>query len=129
MVENSESILIIDDDPNLAFVLSERLRNAGYKIESFCDSKEALKRIGQAPPDLLISDVNMPGLNGFEMYDIVRSNSRTKHIPIIIITGIHEARMQVLSLSGRDIYFLSKPIDSRDLMKLVKTALNSDIDN
>ncbi len=129
MVQNTESIMIIDDDPNLAFVLSERLKSVGYQTQSFCDSRQAVKQLADVPPDLLISDVNMPGLNGFEVYDIIRSNPSTKHIPIIIITGLHEARMQALSLTGRDVYFLSKPIESSDLMKLVKVALSSPLEN
>ncbi|OGX03775.1 MAG: hypothetical protein A3G87_03930 [Omnitrophica bacterium RIFCSPLOWO2_12_FULL_50_11] len=125
MVKGVESIIIIDDDRDLSTLLERRLEGVGYHAKAFCNSAEAVKWIRETPPDLIISDVKMPGLNGFDVCDLVRNNLKTQHIPIIMITGIDEARQQLDHLDARGIYCLSKPVDPDDLSKVVRLALDS----
>lgn len=125
MARGTESIIIIDDDPDLSMLLEQRLERIGYHARAFCDSAEAVKRIRETQPDLIISDIKMPGLNGFDVCDLVRHDPDTHHIPIIMITGIEEARKQLDHFSSKDIYCLSKPVDPDDLARVVKLALDS----
>jgi CheY-like chemotaxis protein len=123
-----ESIVIIDDDPDITMVLSQRLNRIGFLAEAYTEPSEAIKRIRHTPPDLVISDINMPGLNGFEVCNMIREDPKTQHIPIIMITGIEEARRQAQNLQAPDVYYLSKPVEGRDLVKVIDMALTSEFE-
>jgi CheY-like chemotaxis protein len=125
MAEASENIVIIDDDPDVNVVLSRRLKKLGYHAEAYEEPSEAIKQIRSKKPDLVISDINMPGLNGFEVCNLIREDPKTQHIPIIMITGIDEARKQAAAMGGNDIYYLSKPVESEDLLKVIRIALSA----
>ena len=119
----THKILIVDDEAHILQVLSLKLRNCGYDIATAIDGEDALYQVTSDPPDLIISDVQMPYLNGLEFAKALSSDSSTSHIPVVILT----ARGHTLEASDTDIpnirKVLSKPFSPRGIAELVATLL------
>lgn len=116
-------ITLIDDDEDLLTVLEKRLENHGYRAEVFTDPSEAVKHIRHETPDLVISDIRMPKLNGFEVYDLVKRDPKAQGIPFIMLTGLKKAETQMKSIEGSTVYHVSKHDGVEGLMKTIKDAL------
>jgi two-component system, OmpR family, alkaline phosphatase synthesis response regulator PhoP len=121
----NERIFMVDDDPDFLKVCSSRLASEGYQVETFEDANEAIRSIRSKKPDLVLSDVKMPGLNGLEVCDLLRHNEQTKNTPIILITGYKDKRQYVESLNISLLFFMVKPFSSKDLLSTVRMALDS----
>ncbi|MBF0485142.1 MAG: response regulator [Candidatus Omnitrophica bacterium] len=120
---NVNTILIADDDPISQKLSSEILIKAGYDVRLANNGKEAMASIEEARPDLLILDIMMPEVNGYEVVYKIKFNSKFPDLPIIILTSqdqIVEPRLSSLL----DIEFLHKPCSSLDLVDKVNKVLN-----
>ena len=119
----THKILIVDDEAHILQVLSLKLRNCGYDIATAIDGEDALYQVTSDPPDLIISDVQMPYMNGLEFAKALSSDSSTSHIPVVILT----ARGHTLEASDTDIpnirKVLSKPFSPRGIAEIVATLL------
>ncbi|MGH8933874.1 MAG: response regulator transcription factor [Egibacteraceae bacterium] len=113
-------VLVVEDDPTVAEVVSRYLERDGYLVEVVGDGRVALGRLESAPPDLLILDLMLPGLDGFEVCRRLREHSR---IPVIMLTARGEAieRIQGLELGADD--YVVKPFSPRELVARVKAVL------
>ena len=119
----ARTILIVDDDPDAQKLLSLILSKAGFQTATADNGPEALARLGQALPDLLILDVMMPGMDGFEVLRRVRSNPATAHIPVIMLSAKGEVRDRVMGLrTGADDY-IPKPADPLELVARIEAVL------
>jgi two-component system, OmpR family, alkaline phosphatase synthesis response regulator PhoP len=117
------NILIVEDDPEVAGALQELLEHEGYAAARADSGDVALTLIRQRPPDLLLLDRMLPGLSGDEIVRRVRADSRTKLLPIILLTGKAEESDQLVGLAlGADDY-VSKPFSPRLLMARVAAQL------
>ncbi|HBL18144.1 MAG TPA: response regulator [Elusimicrobia bacterium] len=107
-VPEPSRILIVDDDPGNAVVLSQHLRGKGYAVETAPDGEEAFVRLASETFDLVLLDLVMPGMTGFELLKQARTRFR---VPIIVITGHADAdlRRSALRLGAADL--LGKPYD------------------
>ena len=119
----AQTVLIVDDDRNIVIALEFLMRQAGYAVASAADGRQALDYLTDLEADLLILDVMMPKLNGFEVCAEVRANSRLARLPILILTarGREAEKARGLAL-GADAY-LSKPFSTHELVELVRTLL------
>ena len=116
-----QRILIADDDPETCAVLSQVLGDEGYTVETAPDGRTALKRIAASPPDLLITDLLMPGLTGWSLFARVRRQAPT--LPIIIISGSDMgSRHREESLPHHTV-FLRKPLDLDQLLATVARSI------
>ncbi len=116
----SAAILIVEDEPELAAVIADYARAAGHAPTICGDGAEALAMISQAPPDLIVLDVMLPGLDGLALCRAVRAFS---DVPIIMVTARVEEIDRLLGLeSGADDY-LCKPFSPRELMARIKAIL------
>jgi len=111
-----KNILIVDDDPGIRELLKQELENAGYITDQAVDGIEALNKIKRKKYNLVILDVMMPGLNGFDLSAVLKSNPDTMNIPIMILSMM-EDRKRGFEV-GADKY-LTKGIDSQNLLKEV----------
>lgn len=84
---DSQQIILIEDDQALMEMYKDMLRHQGYNVKTASDGKKALKKI-DAGADLILLDILMPGLNGFEVLKAIKSNAELKDIPVIILTNI-----------------------------------------
>lgn len=116
-------ILVIDDDPVSAQMIDNYLRQAGFSSSFTSDPHEALARIEQELPDLLVMDVVMPEIDGFELCRRVRSHPAQQFVPIIFVTrkGDVEQRVRGLEVGGND--YIAKPFEPRELVARVRSHL------
>ncbi len=119
----SERILIVDDEDSNLRLLTQWLIPLGYDIELASNGEEAVRKARDSKPDLIILDIMMPVMDGYEACKILKEDPETKNIPIIMVTALHdrESRLKGLSVSAND--FLSKPIDKTELTIRVKNLL------
>jgi signal transduction histidine kinase/CheY-like chemotaxis protein/outer membrane protein assembly factor BamB len=118
---HSKSILVVDDDPNIRTLLQQELTDAGYSVRLAEDGRKALALIREDIPGLVILDVMMPEMNGFDVAAVLKNDPATMHVPIIILS-ILEDRERGFRL-GVDRY-LTKPIDTTSLFQEMDTLLD-----
>jgi len=115
------TILIVDDAPSARETLVALLENEDYELQLAEDGFQALQMLLNLQPDLILLDVMMPGLDGFEVCRRIRSTPRLAEVPIIILTALddHESLVQGIESGADD--FLHKPIDRQELLARVRT--------
>ena len=116
-------ILIIDDEPQIVRALELLMEREGFEVRSASDGIEALHAIEDATPDLILLDLMMPRMDGFELCQRIRSNPAWKDMIIIILTakGRDIEREKGMAL-GAD-HYVTKPFSTREVVKLIKSAL------
>jgi len=116
-------ILIVEDDSDIAALISHYLEKAGYAPEIAVDGSRGLTSARETPPDLVILDWMLPGLNGLEVCKALRQNDRTAALPIILLTAKGEESDRIFGLdSGADDYVV-KPFSPSELMARVRALL------
>jgi DNA-binding response OmpR family regulator len=119
----SKKILIVDDEPNIVISLEFLMRREGFEVTIARDGEEALKAIKDENPDLVLLDVMMPKLNGFEVCEQVRRDPELSGMRIIMLTAKgREAEISKGLSIGADGY-ITKPFSTRDLVLQVKNLL------
>lgn len=121
-------ILLVEDDKSLREIYGVRLLAEGYDIVSAGDGEEALAIAIKERPQLILSDVMMPKISGFDMLDILRSTTETKNIKVIIMTALssEDQRQRGESL-GADLYLVKSQVGIEDVVKAVKDVLNTPV--
>jgi CheY-like chemotaxis protein len=118
-------ILVIDDSSTNIVLLEAVLTEKGYLIETAMTAKEAFMRIEKQTPDLILLDLLMPKVSGFDFLDQLRKNEITKNTPVIIISALNTDDENFDRIKNLDaIEFLRKPIDIQYLINLVQQVLN-----
>lgn len=119
----SASVLVVDDDPTMLLVLSGVLRSAGYDVTVAHDAEDALAKIAETIPDIIVSDVDMPGKNGFAFVTELRATTRGRTVPLIFLTALDssESLVQGLALGADD--YLCKPVVMSELLARVRAKL------
>jgi len=105
----SARVLVVDDDPEIVDAVGEALQDDSYLVETATDGAAALKRVLEAPPDLIVLDVRMPNLNGWEFCEIVRRQSHTRDVPVLFLTACSEVRDQITAMQVGGSDHLAKP--------------------
>jgi len=116
-------ILVVDDQRANAEVLTEALRGRGYDVVSAADGQAALEQVRAVQPDMVISDILMPGMDGYELCAKLRAQPSTALLPIILVTSLdaHVERVKGLEVGADD--FLSKPVNWEELFARVRSLL------
>jgi phosphate regulon transcriptional regulator PhoB len=118
-----KSVLVVDDEPDIAALVSYNLKKAGFSVKSAEDGEEALANIRENRFDLIVLDLMLPGIHGMELCRILRSNPKTTHVPIIMLTARGEEADKVRGLeTGADDY-MTKPFSPKELIARVKALL------
>jgi DNA-binding response OmpR family regulator len=116
-------ILLVEDDPGMAEVAAALLKARGHKTSVVSSAEEALGEVRRLPPDLVISDIQLPGLSGLKLCELLRGEPRTASIPFILLTVLGKNSDKVAGLRlGADDY-LSKPYDPEELAARVEALL------
>jgi len=116
-----KTILVVEDDPDMRAWISLHLRNAGYTVRDVANGLQAASACLAAKPDLVISDVHMPGMGGFDMMKILNSERGLKDIPVIFLTADEAKRNRGGELGAAE--YLTKPIEVEALLKAVQEHL------
>jgi twitching motility two-component system response regulator PilH len=117
------SILLVDDEFELVDALSRVLRGAGYVVRSARDGESAIAEVKQHAPDLILSDVIMPGLNGYQMCRRLKQDPATREVPVLLMSAKTEPADHFWAQQVGAIALLSKPMDNRELIQRVAQAL------
>ena len=116
-------ILLVDDEDSNLRLLTQWLIPLDYDVELASNGEEALRKVRESRPDLIILDIMMPVMDGYEACKILKEDPETKNIPIIMVTALHERDTKLKGLSVSANEFLSKPIDRTELTIRVKNLL------
>jgi signal transduction histidine kinase len=119
----TEFILIVDDNPTNLSVLKQALKSAGLKVRLAADGESAIEQVKQEPPALILLDVDMPGINGFETCRLLKADSFTQSIPIIFMTALADTENKVKGLSLGAIDYITKPFEQEEVLARVKVQL------
>lgn len=119
----SKRLLVVDDEPNLLRAVAVVLRSEGYEVGTARNAAEALARIAESLPDLIVSDIRMPGMDGFQLARQLRSSTRTDLIPVVFLTARDEISDRIAGFrSGVDAYVV-KPFEPDELIAVISNIL------
>ena len=116
-------ILIVDDERLNRQLLEVMLAPEGFAIRTAASGEEALVLVAQQPPDLILLDIMMPGMDGFEVALKLKGNAATSHIPIVMVTSLDDRHSKLLGLNVGAEDFLSKPVDRAEVLVRVRNLL------
>jgi signal transduction histidine kinase len=119
-------VLVVDDEPDQVELISKILQEEGYQIAKAYDGEEAIESVKRAQPDLIILDLMMPNVNGFDVIEYLKKGKNTKEIPIIVITGKELTRKQIQALNDRVERIVKKGIlGMEEILEVVKNAFGT----
>jgi class 3 adenylate cyclase len=116
-------VLIVDDEEQNRTLLRDPLEARGYETEQAENGLEALRKIAQRPPDVILLDLMMPKMDGFEVCRRLRKDAATSHIPILMITALSERKERLMGIEAGANDFLNKPVDIQDVILRVGNAV------
>ena len=122
--KNKGNILIVDDNPANLKLLSSMLVDEGYKVRSVINGPMALTAAQTAPPDLILLDINMPEMNGFEVCDQLKSENVTRDIPIIFISALDDTQDKIHAFASGGVDYVTKPFHIEEVIARVYTHLS-----
>jgi CheY-like chemotaxis protein len=123
---NSTKVLIVDDDPISRKLVSHFLQNAQYSVTSAPDGKEGLRAALDEPPDIILIDIMMPGLDGFQLLSQLKANSETTRIPAIILSSLNSDNEILKGLKGGAVDFITKPFSPQVLQAKIEKILETE---
>ncbi len=123
---NSESavIFIIDDQPANLRVITNLLRSSGFKVLVAKDGESGIKKIEKVLPDLILLDILMPGIDGFETCKRLKTSPQTKHIPVIFMTALSDNESKIKGLQMGAVDYLTKPFEQEEILARIKIHLH-----
>ena len=119
----SFQILVVDDTPNNLLLLSHILSKKGYEVREALNGRMALNSIQWAPPDLILLDIIMRGMDGYEVCQELKSNPQTADIPVIFISGLDEMGDKVKAFSSGGVDYITKPFQADEVLLRVENQL------
>ena len=120
-------IIVIEDNEAIRENTAELLELEGFSVMSACNGEEGLRLIFEQGPDLIISDVHMPGKNGYEVLELVRQSEKTRNIPFVFLTSDSEKKDIESGLQRGAAGYLVKPFRTEELYATVKSFVQESI--
>lgn len=120
----SKRLLVVDDEPNLLLAVAACLKAAGYEVSTARSGREALLQLAEAVPDLVVSDIRMPVMDGYQLARQLRGSPRTALVPIVFLTAKDETVDRIEGFrAGIDAY-LTKPFEPEELIAVINGILS-----
>jgi diguanylate cyclase (GGDEF)-like protein len=120
---NSQRILVVDDEEHIRKIVKFQLEKAGYVVDTAVDGVEALKAVEACHPDLLLLDLMMPNIDGYEVCKRLKSNNQTNHIPIIMVTAKADLENKLQGFEDGANDYIAKPFAVTELLLRVRNVL------
>ena len=120
--DGKQNILVVDDEPQITRVLKTTLSSQGYGIRTASDGEEALQAMSEWPPDLIVTDLRMPNMDGLDLCREVRKQSR---VPIIVLSVKGEETIKVQALDAGADDYVTKPFSMNELTARIRAASSS----
>ena len=122
-MNSKERLLVVEDDPDALWILQVALEAEGYQVSTASDGAEALQKVTEKKPALVVLDIMLPGIDGYQVCRHLRNNPDTATIPVLMLTARTGSRAQVTGFeSGADDY-VSKPAKVEEVLRRVKALL------
>ena len=118
-----EEILVVDDTPANLRLLSDLLTQHGYRVRPATDGALALKSVAAKNPELVLLDVNMPGMDGYEVCRRLKAEQKSRRIPVIFISAFGDTRQKVTGFEAGGIDYITKPFEAEEVLARVRTHL------
>jgi twitching motility two-component system response regulator PilH len=119
------NILIIDDSPTDVRVFTTLLERAGHQVSAVSAAEEGIEQVRANPPDLVIMDVIMPGMNGFQATRTLTRDPKTQHVPVVMITTKSMETDRVWGMRQGARAFITKPVNEKELLACINDLLSS----
>jgi DNA-binding response OmpR family regulator len=116
-------VLIVDDERANRQLLEVMLGPEGYELLLATNGEEALAMVEREPPDLVVLDVMMPGMNGYVVTSRLKANQATNHIPVLVLSSLDDRNSRTHGVGAGADAFLAKPVDRRELCDLIRAML------
>jgi two-component system, OmpR family, alkaline phosphatase synthesis response regulator PhoP len=124
IMDEKKNVLIVDDEPHIVNLIKLSLNKDQYDVTGAYSGREALLHIDKNIPDLVVLDLMMPGVNGYELCKALRENPKTRKIPVLILSAKSQMNDKLHAIDvGADDY-MTKPFDPMELVKRIKLNLN-----
>jgi CheY-like chemotaxis protein len=123
IADHRARILVVDDERDNREVMEIVLTRDGFLVLAAASGEEALASVAQQPPDLILLDIMMPGMTGYQVAAKIKANLATKDIPVIMVSALGDGSARTLALSAGAEDFFTKPVDLGELRKRVKDLL------
>jgi len=115
-----KKILVVDDDPALTAMVKKCLESKGYEVTAVTEAVDGLEHAMKNDPDLIILDIMMPIINGFNFCRLLKQEEETKNIPIVILTARDQKKDMKIGLEMGAEAYLVKPLNTSELLKTIK---------
>jgi len=119
-------VMLVDDDAAVRSAVSGALAGEGYDVACIGDAEEALRQALAEPPSLVLLDVTMPRLDGWELCEILRRQSQTREVPVLFLTGRTDVRDRITAMQVGGTDFISKPFHAKDLRAKVRALVGGE---
>lgn len=118
-----QTVLVVEDDSLISEMVTKNLKLEGYRVESAIDGDEGLRKVGEVKPDLILLDVLLPKVDGWEVLTKLRDDPRSRDIPVIMLTALSDERSKIQGLRGGADDYVTKPFSALELMARVEAVL------
>ena len=123
---NTKQILCIEDEPEMIDLIRLILGRRGFEVVGAAGGKEGLEKVRQHPPELVLLDLMMPDMDGWDVYQQMKADEKTKDIPVIVVTAKAQSIDKVLGLHIAKVDdYIAKPFSPQDLLNSVEKVLNA----
>lgn len=118
----AKTVMIVDDQPDIRYTIKTLLERNNFRTIEAVDGRDCLKKLKRFKPDLILLDIMMPVISGWDVCSKIKTTPETRNIPVIFLTAKSDEISQTMSLQGGDGY-VSKPFDIYKLVNLIKEKL------
>jgi CheY-like chemotaxis protein len=118
--QNPKTILIVEDEKELLETMSHLLRDQGYRVVVSASAEEALKRVRESIPDLVLIDIKLPGIDGFDLFNAFKKNPQFGSTPVIFLTAFNSLQAAITAKQQGAAEYITKPFDLEYLIATVK---------
>ncbi len=123
MNNDQANILVVDDTPDNLRLLGAILTDQGYRVRKALNGQTALKTVRTVPPDLILLDINMPGMNGYEVCQELKADEQTKEIPVIFISALDDVLDKVKAFKVGGVDYITKPFQGEEVIARIDNQL------
>src|SRR6476660_4226817 len=123
-MRDTHSILVVDDDSESLMLLTDILKAEGYRVRSADSGKLALASVKESLPSLILLDIRMPGMDGFEVCRRLKAGEETRDVPLMFLSAASEVKERVQGLALGAVDFIGKPFRREELLARVRTHLD-----
>lgn len=121
-------ILVVDDEPSVVQIVTYALARKGYQVTQAFDGRQALDSVATETPDLVVLDLMMPNVDGWKVYQTLKTEPKYETVKVVVLTGVGEFENQLKSLQFGVDEYITKPFKAADLVQAVSDALNKEKD-